>query len=81
MKLAEYLKKHGLTHEQFAVQVGVSRPVITIMINGRKNPSARLIKKIQDETNGEVTFEDLYNPEAPSRMKNRDNEHTTCEKT
>ena len=81
MKLEDYLKKHQLTHEKFALKVGVSRPFITMILRGYNNPSVKLIKRIQEATKGEVRFEDLYNPEAPSRIKNNDNKHIVSGKT
>jgi len=69
MKLSDYLKKHKLTHGAFADVVGVARPFITNISNGKKNPSLALVHKIQVATKGDVTFEDLFNPEAPSKLK------------
>jgi len=71
MKLLDYLKKHKLTHENFADMVGVKRPFITNILNGKKNPSAALVNNIQLVTKGAVTFKDLFNPGAPSRLKKK----------
>ena len=71
MKLAEYLRKNNITHGEFACMVGVQRPHITHILNGRKNPSIELAVRIEDATNGKVTLKDLMNPEAPSRLKKR----------
>ena len=71
MKLSKYLKLHGLTHKEFADMVGVSRPTITIILNGHKNPSPLLTKTIQEITKGEVSFDDLFSLKAPSRFKGR----------
>lgn len=71
MKLSEYLKKYGLTHKEFAEKVGIARTQITRIINKTKNPSAHLMKTIEEVTNGEVTMQDLFNPEAPTRFKGR----------
>jgi transcriptional regulator with XRE-family HTH domain len=68
MKLEEYIKSHGLNLNKFAVKVGVSRVQITRLIKGQQNPSAHLTHKIMEITNGEVTFQDLFNPSAPSRL-------------
>ena len=70
MKLAEYLKFHGLTHEAFAKMIGVTRPLVTHIINGRKNPSIKILLKIAEVTKGDVTAIDLYNPEAHLKIKN-----------
>jgi len=71
MKLAEYLKKHNLTHEKFAEKIQVSRPLVTRLVNKKRNPSSHLMKMIEEETNGEVTMQDLFNPDSPSRLKKK----------
>ena len=71
MKLEDYLKKNNLTHDDFSRKVGVTRPLITQIIGGR-NPSTALVKRIEEITNGEVTLNDLFNPEAPSRLKKKE---------
>jgi plasmid maintenance system antidote protein VapI len=79
MKLADYLKTHHLTHDEFSKKVGVARTQITRIINKKRNASPHLIKKIKEVTSGKVTFEDLFNPEAPTRLKsmeNKDNENS-----
>ena len=73
MRLEEYLKKHKITCTAFGDKVGVSDAQITRIINKKRNPSPHLMKRIQEETNGEVGFEDLFNPEVPSRLKKREN--------
>ena len=67
MKLADYLAKNGLTHDDFSRKVGVTRPMITLLVNRRKNPSLKLVKRIEDETKGEVSFHDLFNPHVTSK--------------
>lgn len=69
MKLEEYLKNHSLTHKKFAEIIGVSQSHVTLIIGGKKNPSLALMRRIIEFTNGEVTVGDLFNPEAPSRLK------------
>lgn len=59
MKLSDYLKKNGLTHDAFSKKVNVTRPMITFLVNRTTNPSVRLIKRIENETKGEVSFHDL----------------------
>nr|VFK80769.1 MAG: Helix-turn-helix [Candidatus Kentron sp. SD] len=69
MKLSEYLKKYGLSQQNFADKIQVSRPLITRIVNKTSNPSAHLMKIIEEATNGEVSMQELFNPEAPSRLK------------
>jgi len=71
MKLADYLKKNDLTHENFSKKVGVTRPVITQILGGKRNPSLKLVKRIEEETNGEVGFHDLFNPDVPSKRRRK----------
>jgi len=71
MKLVDYLKKEGITHERFAEMVGVSRAYITTIISGRRTPSPALIKKVQKITNNKVGLDDLFSPKAPTRYKGR----------
>ena len=73
MRLSEYLKKHKLTQKDFAEKVGVARPQITRIISKKRNPSPHLMKKIEEATEGEVTMQDLFNPEAPTRFVNKGN--------
>jgi len=76
MRLEEYLKKYKITCKSFGAKVGVSDAQVTRIINKKRNPSPHLMKRIQEETNGEVSFEDLFNPEAPSRLKKKEFEKT-----
>jgi transcriptional regulator with XRE-family HTH domain len=71
MKLGQYLKQKGLTQAKFAEMVEVTRPLITQIIGGIKNPSLFLAKRIEKATNGLVTTDDLLNPEAPSRLRKK----------
>ena len=56
---------------KFAEMVGVTQPHITNILSGRKNASVALTKKIEEVTEGRVTFKDIFNTEAPSRLKNK----------
>ncbi len=71
MNLEEYLKKHSLTHKEFGEMIDVSPSYVTRIVNGKKNPSLALMRRIIDFTNGEVTVGDLFNPLLPSRLKKR----------
>lgn len=66
MKLEEYLKKHQLSLQSFGKKVGASQAQISRIVNKKRNPSTRLIERIIRETKGEVSFEDVFHPEAPS---------------
>ena len=64
MKLDEYLKIQSLNHKEFAEMIGVTRGLVTHIINGRRNASIKVSVKITEITKGLVTAVDLYNPEA-----------------
>ena len=55
MKLSEYLKKNKISQEKFAELVGVTRPFITNIANGKKNPSIQLAGRIEEVTKGKET--------------------------
>ena len=42
-KLEEYLKENNLTHSDLARALGVSRSYVSLIVNGRRKPSARFI--------------------------------------
>jgi transcriptional regulator with XRE-family HTH domain len=59
MTLDTYLKRHGITQREFAERIGCEQPTITRFIAGRI-PSPDLMRKIADETSGEVTPNDFF---------------------
>ena len=71
MKLGEYLKKTQITQQKFSEMVGVARPFITQIVGEKRTPSLHLAKRIQEETDGNVTINDLIPPNAPTRLKKR----------
>ena len=71
MNLADYLKKYKLTHVDFGKKVGIKQPQVSRIVNSKGNPSPHLMKLIEEATKGEVTMQDLFNPEAPSRLKSK----------
>lgn len=58
MNIREYLKKYGLTQQQFAEKIGVKQPTICRIMNGKNRPHAIAAEKIEAATNGEVTKEE-----------------------
>jgi transcriptional regulator with XRE-family HTH domain len=69
MKLEEYLKKKKLTQVAFGFLYGISSIHINRLIRGKSNPSINLAKHIEEVTNGAVTMQELFNPNAPARFK------------
>lgn len=59
MTLEAYLKKHGITHKQFAETIGCEQPTVSRFINGRI-PSPELMRVISERTNGAVTPNDFF---------------------
>jgi transcriptional regulator with XRE-family HTH domain len=72
MRLADYLYSKNINKAQFARLIGISPMHLSNICNRRRNPSVPLIKRIQEYTNGEVSMDDLFNPEVPSRLKTKD---------
>lgn len=60
MKLKDYLKKNGIKQTWMAEQIDYSATHLTNIINGRFLPSAKLLRKIETFTNGQVTALDFY---------------------
>lgn len=59
MKLKIYLIENHITIKEFAERIGYSRSQVSNIINGASRPSKRLIRTIEEATNGEVKAEDL----------------------
>ena len=71
MDLEEFLNIHNMTKAAFSRLIGISPMHLSNICNGWKNPSLHLIKQIEKATNGSVSMDDLFNPNAPSRLKSR----------
>jgi hypothetical protein len=59
MNLREYLFIKRMTIQEFSEIVDYSRVHISGIINGKLKPSRKLAKRIEKETNGEVTAKEL----------------------
>ena len=53
-KLKKYLIKNKIKQINFAKQIGVSKGMISLIVNGLANPSLKTSIKIQQATNNEV---------------------------
>ena len=65
MKLSQWLKKEGLTHDDFLLYLQnnnthVSKGAIDKWCNGQRIPRKNDMIKISTVTNGEVTANDFY---------------------
>lgn len=54
MQLAAYLSKAELSATRFAKNIGVSKSMITLLIQGKRRVSPALAKKIEQATGGKV---------------------------
>lgn len=59
MRLGEYLKKEGITPQEFAPKIGVKWGAIYRYNSGLRVPTKEIMQKIFDATNGEVTPNDI----------------------
>lgn len=60
MKLGEWLKKEGISQRELARRLNVHYSVICRYAAGKQFPSARMVSRIKEETNGAVGFDDFY---------------------
>lgn len=51
-RIAEILKSEGLTNSQFANLIGVQASAVTHILNGRNDPSLKVVKSILDNFRG-----------------------------
>jgi transcriptional regulator with XRE-family HTH domain len=63
MNLREYLFVKRMTIQEFSEIVDYSRVHISGIVNGKLRPSRKLAKRIEKETNGEVTIQELLKGE------------------
>jgi len=64
MKLAAYLRSRNLKHQEFAALIGCEQPTVTRFVRGRRIPSAALMRRIVEVTEGEVTANDFFEAES-----------------
>jgi DNA-binding transcriptional regulator YdaS (Cro superfamily) len=69
MQLADYLKKHAISATRFAKQVGKSKSMMTLLLQGKRRPSPELAKEIERQTGGVVPKHELRGDiwDAPKR--------------
>lgn len=61
--LHRFRLKQKLSQAQLALLVGVSQGYIAHIENGRRRPSPDIAKRLEKETSGEVTRDQLLYPE------------------
>jgi predicted transcriptional regulator len=68
MRLADYLKQHEITPEQFAVRVGIHFTTVYRLIAGDSMPKRSTIRAIVEATKGEVRAIDLIEDEEERKV-------------
>ena len=75
MKLQDFLESSGMTQMELADRLNISQSAVSMWLSGNRNPSPRIMKKIEEVTKGKVKMQDLFNPnvlpqnECPYRKK------------
>lgn len=62
MDLDEYLFRKKISQTDFASELEISRNHLGEILRGRRSPSVKLAKKIEQSTKGEVTKEEAMFP-------------------
>jgi hypothetical protein len=62
MNLKTYLEAHGIKPGEFAVQIGEHERAVKNWVYRTREPSLRVVVKIEQQTNGAVTVADLILP-------------------
>lgn len=68
MRLAEYLKRTDTAYAEFGRRIGVkSRSTVARYASGQRIPSSRIMPRIFEETDGQVTANDFYPVQQPAQ--------------
>lgn len=59
MQILTYIRQTDDTHEGFAAKVGLTRMGLYNIIKRRSRPSMKTIMRIEEVTNGKVSYKDL----------------------
>jgi len=59
MQLRQWMSQKRFTQGELAHKIGVSRAYISLLLNNQRDPSAKLIRRIELATDGDVTARDL----------------------
>lgn len=59
MQLADYLSRHGLTHQAFADLIGTTQVSVGRYIRGQRFPCRGVLARIKEVTGGAVTPDDF----------------------
>lgn len=70
MDIRSYMKKHSLSQDGFAKQIGVTQGMVWQWLHGKTAVSAKKAKEIEEKTQGEIGKHelcDLFDPPEPRR--------------
>ena len=59
MQLVEWMRRKHVSQRQLAETLGVAASTLCRILSGERNPSVRLMRRIQEATGGAVTPTDL----------------------
>lgn len=65
MNLKVWIVKNKTTITKFSEKMGISRCYLSGIIIGQRKPGPKLIKRIEEETNGEITYRDFLGDKNP----------------
>jgi DNA-binding transcriptional regulator YdaS (Cro superfamily) len=65
MNIRAYLKKHALSQEKFAKQIGVTQGLVSQWLNGKTKITPRWANEIEQSTSGEVSRMECLYPDEP----------------
>ena len=68
-KIRDYRKKNGLSQEELAAALGISRAMISNWESGRSKPRPEMVEEISDKLKIQVNYSDLYNSSAGVNLK------------
>lgn len=61
MQLSSYLSDHDISIPQFAQKIGAAnRTIVWRYVHGIRRPNKKMLQRIYDVTNGEVTPNDFF---------------------
>lgn len=58
MRLGLYLKRCGITQDEFAEKMGVEQATVSRWVTGRATPDLFTVRRIRKATRGRVSYED-----------------------
>ena len=63
MKLRDWLHREGIKDGDFADRIGIARSTMSRYLSGQRVPNTKIVRRVREETNGEVQEPDWTFPE------------------